>query len=67
MVCPSGGTHLFQNIKSIRVSDQIVSQIQAQIVEGRLAEGQKKPNDQDIAKQFGVSRPSYRKAISMQE
>ena len=67
MVCPSGGTHLFQNIKSIRVSDQIVSQIQAQIVEGRLAEGQKLPNEQALAQQFGVSRASVREALSMLE
>lgn len=58
---------MFQNIKSIRVSDQIVSQIQVQIVEGQLAEGQKLPNEQDLAQQFGVSRASVREALSMLE
>lgn len=58
---------LFQNIRTIRVSDQIVNQIQAQIVEGKLAEGQKLPNEQALASQFGVSRASVREALSMLE
>ncbi len=58
---------MFQNIKSMRVSDQIVNQIQAQIMEGKLAEGQKLPNEQELAQQFGVSRASVREALSMLE
>lgn len=58
---------LFQNIKTIRVSDQIVNQIQSQIVEGKLEEGQKLPNEQALARQFGVSRASVREALSMLE
>lgn len=58
---------MFQSIKSMRVSDQIVSQIQAQIVEGKLTEGQKLPNEPELAQQFGVSRTSVREALSMLE
>lgn len=58
---------MFQNIRSIRVSDQIVNQIQAQIVESQLEEGQKLPNEQELAQQFGVSRASVREALSVLE
>lgn len=58
---------MFQNIKTIRVSDQIANQIQVLIVEGELAEGQKLPNEQELAQQFGVSRASVREALSMLE
>lgn len=65
--CLSGGILLFQNIRSIRVSDQIINQIQAQIVESQLKEGQKLPNEQELAQQFGVSRASVREALSVLE
>lgn len=58
---------MFQNIKSMRVSDQIVGQIQVQIMEGKLAEGEKLPSEPELAQQFGVSRASVREALSMLE
>ncbi|MVB13116.1 HTH-type transcriptional regulator LutR [Caprobacter fermentans] len=58
---------LFQSIRTMRVSDQIVSQIQCQIVEGKLTEGQRLPNETDLSKQFGVSRASVREALSVME
>jgi GntR family transcriptional repressor for pyruvate dehydrogenase complex len=58
---------VFQNIKSMRVSDQIVSQIQTQIVEGELSPCQKLPNETELAQQFGVSRASVRDALMILE
>lgn len=58
---------MFQAIRSMRVSDQIVNQIQSMIVEGKLAEGQKLPNETELSQQFGVSRASVREALSMLE
>jgi GntR family transcriptional repressor for pyruvate dehydrogenase complex len=58
---------MFQNIRTMRVSDQIVSQIQSMIVEGTLKEGQKFPNETELSQQFGVSRASVREALSMLE
>ena len=58
---------MFQNIRSMRVSDQIVNQIQCQIVDGSLTQGQKLPNETDLSQQFGVSRASVREALSMLE
>lgn len=58
---------MFQNIKSMRVSDQIVNQIQSQIVEGRLTERQKLPNETELSQQFGVSRASVREALMVLE
>ena len=51
----------------MRVSDQIVNQIQCQIVDGSLAGGQKLPNETELSQQFGVSRASVREALSMLE
>jgi len=58
---------LFQNIRPVRVSDQIVNQIQCQIVDGRLEEGQRLPTENELAQQFGVSRTSVREALSILE
>ena len=58
---------MFQNIKALRVSDQIVNQIQCLVVEGKLEEGQKLPNETELSQQFGVSRASVREALSILE
>lgn len=58
---------MFQNIRAMRVSDQIVNQIQCQIMEGKLNEGQKLPNETELSQQFGVSRAPVREALSMLE
>lgn len=51
----------------MRVSDQIVSQIQHMIVEGKLSVGQRLPNETELSRQFGVSRTSVREALSILE
>ena len=51
----------------MRVSDQIVSQIQYMIVEGKLSVGQRLPNETELSRQFGVSRTSVREALSILE
>jgi GntR family transcriptional repressor for pyruvate dehydrogenase complex len=63
----TGGIKMFQTIKSMRVSEQIVNQIQSQIVEGKLTECQKLPNETGLAQEFGVSRASVREALTILE
>lgn len=58
---------MFQSIKAMRVSDQIVNQIQCMVVENKLADGQKLPNETELSQQFGVSRASVREALSILE
>ncbi len=47
----------------VKLSDSIVSQIEAFIVEGVLKPGDALPPERDFAQQLGVSRPSLREAI----
>ena len=59
--------HLFQNIKSMRVSDQIVNQIQARLWKASWPKGRNCRMNTELAQQFGVSRASVREALSMLE
>jgi GntR family transcriptional repressor for pyruvate dehydrogenase complex len=59
--------NVFRNIRAMRVSDRIVSQIQDMIVEGKLSVGQKLPNETELSQQLGVSRTSVREALSILE
>lgn len=47
----------------VRLSDSIVSQIEALIVDGTLRPGDALPPEREFARQLGVSRPSLREAI----
>lgn len=61
------GEKVFQNIKALRVSDQIVQQIQQLIIDGKLEQGDKLPGETELSLQFGVSRASVREALSILE
>lgn len=47
----------------IRLFEQVAGSIRAQIVSGELSEGDRLPNEREIAERFGVSRPVVREAI----
>ena len=53
----------FEPIRQHRLSDDIVSQLEAMILEGSLKAGDRLPAERVLAEQFGVSRPSLREAI----
>lgn len=57
----------FKKIKVTKISDQIVAEIEAMIVDGRFVAGQKLPSERDLAQQFNVSRQSLREAIQKLE
>ena len=49
--------------KRARLSDQIYGQIFERIVSGRLNVGDQLPSENEIAEQYGVSRPVVREAL----
>jgi GntR family transcriptional repressor for pyruvate dehydrogenase complex len=55
---------MFKSIKHTKVSDEIVNQIKTQISEGMLKPGDRLPPERELAKEFGVSRPSLREALN---
>ena len=55
---------MFQSVKHIKVSDEIIRQIRSQISQGMLKPGDRLPPERDLVKEFGVSRPSLREALN---
>lgn len=56
-----------QSVKQPKLSDVILSQLEAMILEGSLKAGQKLPPERELAIKFDVSRPSLREAIQKLE
>lgn len=54
---------MFQRIEQVKVSDAVVRQIEALILEGVLKPGDKLPPERELAKTLEVSRPSLRDAL----
>jgi GntR family transcriptional repressor for pyruvate dehydrogenase complex len=55
---------MFRSIKHTKVSDEIVNQIKDLISDGILKPGDRLSPERDLAKEFGVSRPSLREALN---
>ncbi len=53
----------YQRVKQPKISDVIMEQLEAMILEGSLKPGQKLPPERELALQFEVSRPSLREAL----
>ena len=58
---------LFSEIRSSKVSEQIVEQVKTLISEGHLQPGQKLPPEKEFTQQLGVGRSSLREAINVLE
>ncbi len=58
---------MFQQVKTKKVYEEIVGQIKALIVDGRLQPGDKLASERDLSEQLGVSRASVREALSALE
>jgi len=54
-------------VKQAKLSDVILRQLEALIIEGSLQASEKLPPERELAKQFDVSRPSLREAIQKLE
>lgn len=53
-----------EKVKTETISDKIARQIEDNILDGGLENGEKLPSERDLAEQFDVSRPSIREAIN---
>ena len=53
----------YQPIVTKSVSKQIAEQIRESIVDGRLQADDRLPTEAELARQFGVSRPTVREAL----
>ena len=53
----------YQRVKQPKISDVIMAQLEAMILEGSLKPGQQLPPERELAAQFEVSRPSLREAL----
>jgi GntR family transcriptional repressor for pyruvate dehydrogenase complex len=58
------GFVMFRSIKHTKISDEIVNQIKDLISDGILRPGDRLSPERDLAKEFGVSRPSLREALN---
>ena len=56
---------MFKTIRHTKVSDEIVRQVKNQISEGILKPGDRLPPERELAKEFGVSRPSLREGLNI--
>jgi GntR family transcriptional repressor for pyruvate dehydrogenase complex len=59
----SGGGLVYKAIRSSRLYEQIVEQIEESILKGALKPGDQLPAERELAEQFGVSRTAVREAI----
>ena len=57
----------FQAVTTQRLSDEVVSQIQQMLIEGKLRMGDRLPPEREMARQLRVSRPALREALSILE
>lgn len=53
----------YSPLRQPRLADVITERLEAMILEGSLKPGQRLPPERELAKRFGVSRPSLREAI----
>jgi len=57
----------FDRVKSPKISDAIVRQLESLILEGTLKPGERLPPERDLAQRLDVSRPSLREALQKLE
>src|ERR1700674_3533370 len=51
---------MYQTVRTARLFEQIVEQIEVSIREGRMKPGDQLPSERELAQQFGVSRTAGR-------
>jgi len=54
---------MYTPLQATKLYEQIVAQIREQIINSQLKDGDRLPNEQMLAEQFGVSRTVVREAI----
>jgi len=59
----AGGNALYKLVRTSRLYEQIVQQIEESIVQGALKTGDQLPAERELAQRFGVSRTAVREAV----
>ena len=59
----AGGKTVYKLVRTSRLYEQIVQQIEESIVKGDLKAGDQLPAERDLAQRFGVSRTAVREAV----
>jgi GntR family transcriptional regulator, transcriptional repressor for pyruvate dehydrogenase complex len=59
----AGGRAVYKLVRTSRLYEQIVQQIEEQIVKGVLKPGDQLPAERELAQRFGVSRTAVREAV----
>jgi GntR family transcriptional regulator, transcriptional repressor for pyruvate dehydrogenase complex len=59
----AGDTSLYKLVRTSRLYEQIVQQIEESIVKGNLKPGDQLPAERELAQRFGVSRTAVREAV----
>ena len=59
----AGGKIVYKLVRTSRLYEQIVQQIEESIVKGDLKAGDQLPAERDLAQRFGVSRTAVREAV----
>jgi GntR family transcriptional repressor for pyruvate dehydrogenase complex len=54
---------LYRAVKTSRLYEQIVQQVEESILKGQLKPGDQLPAERDLAQSFGVSRTAVREAV----
>lgn len=59
----AGGSPVYKLVRTSRLYEQIVQQIEESIVKGSLKPGDQLPAERELAQRFGVSRTAVREAV----
>src|ERR1700757_3675335 len=59
----TSGPPVYKTVRTSRLYEQIVQQIEESILEGALKPGDQLPAERDLAQRFGVSRTAVREAV----
>jgi GntR family transcriptional regulator, transcriptional repressor for pyruvate dehydrogenase complex len=59
----AGGSAVYKLVRTSRLYEQIVQQIEESIVKGTLKPGDQLPAERELAQRFGVSRTAVREAV----
>lgn len=60
-------SHDWKPVQRLRAHEQVMAQIEALILDGKLAAGDHLPNERDLSSLLGVSRPSLRETLRVLE
>src|SRR5580658_2458702 len=60
---PAGGDLVYKTVRTSRLYEQIVQQIEESILKGALKAGDQLPAERELAQRFGVSRTAVREAV----